>query len=184
MAKYRRYKVFRRGFVLFGVFCYTLFFVLTEVAVAKAPWKSEMPDRKRFAVSCQAVKLLDARLNMIPPIGPASGPAHFMIGGRPELATATVQLLGPPMLSEDGSAEIMVQIQYDFGGGDVLLAFSKGILHDSGLRGVFINNAMIGYMGGSGRYEKAYGRFQGAGVLNFEDFLVEMQGKGEVCNIK
>lgn len=176
--------MYRYGLVLLSVFCFTLLLGLSNLAVAKMPGAIDMPDRKRFAVSCQAVELLDARLDMVPPIGPASGPAQFMIGGRFELATATVQLLGPPMLSEDGTAAIMVQIQYDFGGGDVLLAFSNGMLSDSGSRGVFINNAIIGYMGGSGRYEKAYGRFQATGVLNFEDFLVEMQGAGEVCNIK
>jgi hypothetical protein len=139
-------------------------------------------DRANFRVRCSKVQLLDAQLDMVPPIGPATGPANFIIGGEPMLATATVELLGAPQLQPDGTANILVQIQYDFGEGDVLLAFARGVLTETERLGVFENNALISYLGGSGVYEKAYGRFDAGGFLNFADFIVEMSGKGEVCN--
>ncbi|MCF6323826.1 MAG: hypothetical protein L3J89_05805 [Gammaproteobacteria bacterium] len=138
---------------------------------------------KKFKVKCSKVELLHAALAMIPPIGPASGPAHFIIGGEPMLATATVELIAPPEPQLDGTANILVLLQYDFGGGDILLAFSRGVLTQTDRPGVFDNNAKINYTGGFGRYENAYGRFDGKGTLNFSEFSIHMAGIGEVCNV-
>lgn len=136
-----------------------------------------------FETYCKTVKLTDAQLAMIPPIGPASGPAYFIVGGEWSPATATVELLGPPQLQEDSTRQILVKLQYDFGGGDVLFAFARAVLTETDKLGVFQNNALINYIGGTGRYEKAYGRFDGIGTLNFAEFKVQMAGMGEVCNI-
>lgn len=139
-------------------------------------------DKEHFKVWCSKVELLDANLDMTPPVGPASGPANFVIGGEPIVATATVELMGPPQPQPDGSANILVRLQYDFGGGNVLFAFARGVLTETDRLGVFENNALISYIGGTGIYEKAYGRFDATGFLNFADFIVEMAGNGEVCN--
>lgn len=160
-----------------------MLYLLGGVAFADESEHETGLKKDKFKVRCESVNLTAAHLDMIPPIGPASGPASFFVGGEFSPATATVELLGPPMPQPDGTLRILVQLQYDFGGGDVLFAFSRGRLTATDRADVFANQAQINYTGGTGKYEMAYGRFDGVGILNFADFKVDMAGMGEVCNL-
>jgi len=134
------------------------------------------------APTCDDVFLPDAQLTVAPPIGPATGPANFVIGGKPNPATATVTFFAPPRPMADGRLSFFAQIFYDFGGGNVLHAKVDGDLTPMDRPGVFINHGNITYHGGTGIYEKAFGHFQAGGILSFADLHVSMHGTGLVCN--
>ena len=138
---------------------------------------------QKGAAMCEDVYLPDAQLTVAPPIGPASGTANFVIGGKPTPAHATVTFLAPPRpAGADGKMTFFARIRYDFGDGNVLFAKVDGMLTPKDRPGVFINDGNITYHGGTGIYRKAFGRFQATGTLSFADLEVMMQGRGLVCN--
>jgi len=141
----------------------------------------QVPPQKG-APTCDDVYLPDAQLNVAPPIGPATGPAHFVIGGKSTPATATVTFLAPPQPMADGRLSFFAHINYDFGAGNVLHAKVDGTLIPENRPGVFLNHGNITYHGGSGIYQKAFGHFQADGILSFADLHVSMHGNGLVCN--
>lgn len=144
--------------------------------------KRLVPAQKGAPV-CEDVYLPDANLVVAPPIGPATGLANFVIGGKKTPATATVTFFAPPTpMGNEGKMSFFAQIRYDFGHGNVLLAKVDGMLTPKGRPGVFINDGNITYHGGTGIYKKAFGRFQATGTLSFADLNVTMQGRGLVCN--
>jgi hypothetical protein len=167
------------------VFALTIIFSTESIAIGLDHTHGKggnRADRENFKVRCSKVELLDAQLVSEMPMGSAIGPAHFIIGGKPLLATATIDVLGEPQPQPDGTANILVHVKFDFGDGDILLALARGVLIATDNPGLFENNALISYLDGSGMYEKAYGRFDSQGFINFADLTVEMYGEGEVCN--
>lgn len=139
--------------------------------------------KQNFKTECSKFELIDAVLNRVPPTSTAVGIANVKIGDDFFEAAASLNLLGEPQPQPDGTANILVQIQFDFGDGEVLLALARGVLSGTDIAGVFNNNAIISFLGGFGSYEKAYGRFDATGIVNFADFIVELQGQGALCNI-
>lgn len=137
---------------------------------------------------CESVELISGDLQFTLPSPSngqeniiAIGPVDFVIGGEPALGEATVRFLGPPEEHDDGTLTFTGTIHYDFAQGNVLAALVFGVLSPTETPGDFRNNAKVRYIGGTGIYESAFGKFSAHGVLSFNDLTVMMTGKGKVC---
>jgi hypothetical protein len=146
--------------------------------------ENDIHNRSNNFVQCDIVDLsLGAIINILPPIGPGTGLAKFKIGGQLHPATLIVGTLAPPELQPDGRRTFIATLEYDFGEGNVLYAYSQGQLIETGKLGVFKNTNIINYAGGTGIYKNAFGRFEAIGDQSFPDYLIDMRGQGEVCNV-
>ncbi len=132
-------------------------------------------------VKCIDIIVIQSDSTLLGPFGPGVGIAQVILDGQPMSVNAFAESIKAPIFFPDGSLALTLEETDTFPDGSTLTAIDQILSTPTVVPGIADVDVKVTWYDGTGQFEGAFGRYNGAGTVDFSTLQLTHSGDGVIC---